>query len=181
MAISPGTHTVGPNGSTLNVNTYRDGVAAKIGHDLVIEVTKWEATVDVGPDGSVNSVSLSADPGSLKVVSGEGGAKPLSDKDRADIKTSIGDKVLGSSPITFQSNAASMDGSGRMHVEGELAIAGTSKPAVIDLDADPGGTVGGTIKLTQTDYGIKPYKAMMGALKVRDDVEIVLAAQLPTS
>lgn len=180
MAITPGTHTVGPNGSTLNVNTYRDGVAAKIGHDLVIEVTKWEATVDVGPDGALGTVTLSADPSSLEVRSGQGGAKPLNDKDRAEIKKSISDKVLGSDPITFQSSNASSDGSG-MHVEGELAIAGKSRPAAFDLTAGADGAVAGTIKLTQSDFGIKPYKAMMGALKVSDDIEIVLAAQLPTT
>ena len=37
----------------------------------------------------------------------------------------------------------------------------------------------GTISLTQSDYGIKPYKAMMGALKVRDSLDVVLAAKLP--
>ena len=46
MAISPGTHTVGPDGSTLIVKTYREGLAAKAGHDLVIEVTSWEATIN---------------------------------------------------------------------------------------------------------------------------------------
>lgn len=181
MALTPGTHKVGPNGSTLNVNTYRDGVAAKIGHDLLIEVTKWEATVDVGPDGALNSVTLNADPSSLEVRSGQGGAKPLSDKDRADIRKSINDKVLGSDPITFQSSAATVDGSGSMHVEGELAIAGKSRPAAFDLTAGADGAVAGTIGLTQSDFGIKPYKGMMGALKVKDDVEVVLVAQLPTS
>lgn len=181
MALTPGTHKLGPDNASLKVNTYRDGVAAKIGHDLVLEVTKWEATVDVGADGAPSGVTLRADPGSLQVVSGQGGAKPLSDKDRADIKQSISGKVLGSSPITFQSSAASADDSGHMHVEGELAIAGTSKPTVFDVDAGANGAVGGTISLTQSDYGIKPYRAMMGALKVSDKVEIVLEAQLPPS
>jgi len=179
VTITSGTHKLGPDGSTLKVNTYRDGVAAKVGHDLVLEVTTWEATVEVGPDGALSSVALTADPGSLEVLSGEGGAKPLTDKDRADIKQSIGDKVLGTDPITFQSSAASIDGSGKLHAEGELSIAGKSQPGVFDLTAGEDGAVAGTIPLTQSDYGIKPYKAMMGALKVRDSLDIVLAAKLP--
>jgi len=147
----------------------------------VIEVTEWEATVEVAADGAVSSVRLSADPSSLQVRSGQGGAKPLNDKDCSDIHKSINDKVLGSDPITFQSSAATVNGSGGMRVEGELAIAGKSRPAAFHLSTAADGAVGGTIGLTQSDYGIKPYKAMMGALKVRDDVEIVLAAQLPTS
>ena len=29
-----------------------------------------------------------------------------------------------------------------------------------------------SVTITQSDFGIKPYSAMMGALKVADDVEI---------
>ncbi len=179
MTISPGMHKLGPGDSTLKVNTYREGVAAKVGHDLVLAVKSWDATVEVGPDNALTSVTLNADPGSLEVESGEGGAKPLTDKDRADIKKSISDKVLGSDPITFQSSAASIDGSGKLHAEGELSIAGKSRPGSFDLTAGQDGAVSGTIQLTQSDYGIKPYKAMMGALKVRDSVDIVLDAKLP--
>ena len=181
MAISPGTHTVGPDGSTLTVNTYREGLAAKAGHDLLIEVTGWEATVEVGDDGDLRSVALSADPGSLEVREGEGGAKPLTDKDRADIRKSIADKVLGSDPITFQSSAASLDGSGALHVEGELAIAGSSRPAAFELAVGEDGAVAGTMQLTQSDWAIKPYRGLMGALKVRDSVDVVLDARLPAA
>ena len=31
----------GPDTGKLEVHTYREGVAAKVGHDLIIEVTKW--------------------------------------------------------------------------------------------------------------------------------------------
>ena len=33
--------TVGPADGSLVVKTYREGVAAKVGHDLVIDVTEW--------------------------------------------------------------------------------------------------------------------------------------------
>ena len=35
---------IGPDNATLHVKTYREGVAALAGHDLVIEVTSWNAT-----------------------------------------------------------------------------------------------------------------------------------------
>ncbi len=181
MPLNPGTHTVEPDGSTLTVKTYCEGLAAKAGHDLVIDVTRWKATVDVGEDGAPRSVALDADPDSFEVRDGVGGAKPLTDKDRADIRKSIGQKVLGSDPITFRSSAASLDGSGRLRVEGELAMAGNSRPAVFELDVGDDGAVAGTIELTQSDWGIKPYRGLMGALKVRDTVDIVLDARLPTA
>ncbi|MBA2440522.1 MAG: YceI family protein, partial [Thermoleophilaceae bacterium] len=46
--MQTGTHTVGPGEATLQVKTYREGMAAKAGHDLIIEVTSWNATVEVG-------------------------------------------------------------------------------------------------------------------------------------
>jgi hypothetical protein len=33
--------------------------------------------------------------------------------------------------------------------------------------------------LAQTAWGIRPYRGLMGALKVRDEVEIAIAARLP--
>src|SRR4051794_20695500 len=43
MPIAQGRHTAGPDTGSLRVKTYREGVAAKVGHDLVIEVGSWEA------------------------------------------------------------------------------------------------------------------------------------------
>ncbi len=68
---------LGPQSGSLKVNTYREGVAQKIGHDLVIEVEEWDATVDVGPHGAIRSVQLNVDPSSLRVSEGRGGAKAV--------------------------------------------------------------------------------------------------------
>jgi len=38
------------------------------------------------------------------------------------------------------------------------------------------GRVAGTITLRQSAWGIQPYRGLMGALKVRDEVEIVVEA-----
>ena len=98
MPIETGTHTIGPSNGSLKVKTGKEGAAAKMGHDLVIGVNSWEATVE---GGDSPSITLTADPGSLEVIEGSGGAKPLSDKDKGDIKKSITGKVLGSSQITL--------------------------------------------------------------------------------
>jgi len=41
--------------------------------------------------------------------------------------------------------------------------------------------VTGTVALTQSEWGIKPYRGLMGALKVRDSVEVVLDARVPSA
>jgi hypothetical protein len=41
--------------------------------------------------------------------------------------------------------------------------------------------VTGTAVVKQTDFGIKPYTALFGALKVADDVRVEIDAALPQS
>jgi hypothetical protein len=54
-----------------------------------------------------------------------------------------------------------------------------TRPLAADLDVDAEGRVSGTVVLTQSEWGIKPYRGLMGALKVRDEVEIVIEARVP--
>jgi polyisoprenoid-binding protein YceI len=148
----------------MHVHTYREGVAAKVGHDLVIEVTRWDATVGDG------AIELTADPTSLEVREGRRGVKPLSDKDRREIVKNIDAKILGREQIVFRST--SVDGDA---VAGELTMAGATRPVTARLETAEGRTRT-TIPIVQSDWGIKPYRGLMGALKVRDDVEIVIDA-----
>jgi polyisoprenoid-binding protein YceI len=155
---------VGPESGTLKVKTYREGVAAKVGHDLVIEVTRWEASLDG------DQVTLTADPRSLEVREGVRGVKPLTDKDRVEIRKNIDGKVLGGRPIEFRGTATR--DAGRLVVDGQLTMGGATRPLRAELDA--GDRITGTIPLVQSEWGIKPYRGLMGALKVRDDVEVIL-------
>jgi hypothetical protein len=167
MPFPPGRHELGPADGTLLVKTFREGVAAKVGHDLVIEVTRWHAVVDGA------SVALTADPESLEVREAHNGLKPLTDKDRRDVRRNIEEKVLGGRPIAFACPAMSDDASG-VAAAGELSIGGVTRPVSATLTRTPEGRLQGTIALRQSDFGITPYKGLMGALKVRDDVEIVI-------
>lgn len=177
--MEPTTQELGPENATLQVKTYREGMAQKAGHDLVIDVTSWRATVTSAEDSTPVSVELSADPRSLQVRDGHGGAKALSDKDRGEIRKNIEKKVLGGDTIEFQSTGVDRpSGDGRLQVSGELRLAGTSRPVSCELTMAQDGRIEGVVPLKQSEWGIKPYTALMGALKVRDDVEIVLDAKL---
>jgi polyisoprenoid-binding protein YceI len=178
VALSPGTRKLGPGDGRIEVHTYREGMAQKIGHDLIIEVAQWTAAVEVGEDGSPSAIEFEVDPRSLKVREGVHGVKPLSDKDRAGIEKDIDGQILHGQPIVFRSSA--VEGGGpRLSVRGELTMAGTTKPASFDLDLAADGRVSGTLSVTQSQWGIKQYKSFMGALKVRDAVEVVLDVALP--
>jgi hypothetical protein len=172
MPIDAGTHKIGPSNGTLKVKTGKEGAAAKMGHDLVLGVNSWEATVE---GGDSPSISLTADPGSVEVIDGSGGAKPLSDKDKGDIKKSIASKVLGSSQITFTSSSVDDNAA-----QGDLSIAGQSSSISVPLQVN-GGKISGTVSLNQADFGIKQFSAMMGALKVSKQVTVEFEGQVPTS
>lgn len=163
MSIPEGTHKIGPSNGSLKVKTGREGAAAKAGHDLVLGVNSWDATIE---GGDSPSIKLTADPSSFEVIEGSGGAKALSDKDKADIKKSISGKVLGSSQISFQSSEVTDSAA-----KGELSIAGSSSSVSVPLSVD-GATISGSIQLSQSDFGIKQFKALMGALKVSDQVTV---------
>jgi len=163
MSIPEGSHTVGPSNGSLKIKTGKEGAAAKMGHNLTFEVKSWEATVE---GGDSPSIKLTADPSSLEVVSGEGGAKPLGDKDKKDIKKTVDGKVLGSSQITFTSSEVSDS-----QAKGDLSIAGSSSDVTIPISVS-GDKISGSTTLNQKDFGIKPFSTMMGALKVTDQVTI---------
>lgn len=163
MSIPEGTHTVGPSNGSLKVKTGKEGAAAKMGHNLTLVVNSWEATVE---GGDSPSIKLTADPSSVEVESGEGGAKPLGDKDKKDIKKTIDGKVLGSSQITFTSSEVTDS-----EAKGDLSIAGSSSDVTVPISVS-GDKISGSTTLNQKDFGIKPFSTMMGALKVTDQVTV---------
>ena len=180
--IPSGTYDIGPSQGTFRLHTSREGMAKKVGHDLVIEATNWTAKVDVdGDDISRSTANVTVDTRSFKVVSGTGGAKPLSDKDRRDIEDNIDKKVLntGKFPeITFGSTSVKSTGGDNVTVLGDLTIMGTTRPASMDITV-AGDKATGTMNLKQSDWGIKPFSALMGALKLADALTIQVEASVP--
>ena len=172
--------TFGPENATLTVRTKRLGAASKAGHDLLIEVTSWSATLEFGEDSAGTAVTLTADPSSLRVLEGTGGMMTLGDDDKAGIAKTIDDEVLKRTPIEFRSTAVELSpGGGSGSVTGELELAGRSRPIAFELTAGEDGRISGTATLKQTDWGMKPYSALFGTLKVADEVEVEIDARLP--
>jgi polyisoprenoid-binding protein YceI len=177
MAIQPGAHKLGPHNATLRVKTGRSGAAAKAGHDLVIEVTSWEATLDVG---DAPSMQLSADPTSLKVIEGKGGMQALDDDGKADILKSIDKDVLKKQAIEFRSTSVAQSNGG-LAVKGDLELVGKTAPVEFQLTVGDDGVLNGSATVTQSTWGMKPYSALFGALKVNDAVEVLVDGKVPTA
>jgi polyisoprenoid-binding protein YceI len=164
-----GTHRLGPANGVLRVRTGRTGAVARAGHDLLIEVGVWEATLDI--DKAAATLSLRADSTSMRVLEGTGGMMELGDDDRAAILQTIGDDVLKEADVEFRSSASSADGD-RYEISGELTLNGVSHPLTFELEAPAGGRLTGSAVVKQSDWGIKPYTTLFGALKVADEVAV---------
>jgi polyisoprenoid-binding protein YceI len=173
MALTPGTHALGPANGTLTVHTRKGGAAAKAGHDLLIEVTSWQGTLDVGDE---TRVTLTADARSMRVRQGSGGMTSLGDDDRVNIEQTIDDEVLKGTTIQFRSTAVRCDGD-RLMVSGELELAGRRAPISFELSVN-GSRLSGSAPIKQTDFGMKPYSALFGTLKVLDEVQVRVDANL---
>ena len=168
---------LGPANATLSVRTKRTGAAAKAGHDLVIAVTAWEGTLDLA---ETTTMELRADATSLRVQKGTGGMQALGDDDKANIHQTIDDEVLKREDIRFRSTRVEQgEGEGALRVEGDLTLAGTTRPIAFDLAIGDDGRISATAVVKQTAWGMKPYSALFGTLKVVDEVEVVLDAHLP--
>jgi polyisoprenoid-binding protein YceI len=177
VSIQPGTHRLGPDNATLSVLTRRAGAAAKAAHDLVLHVTSWEGKLATGPDPPDTSMELSADATSLRVVEATGGMQELGDEDVASIHQTIDEEVLRRQDISFRSTRVQTEGS-RIRAEGDLTLVGETRPIAVDIVIGEAGELSGTAVVKQSDWGIKPYSALFGALKVRDEVEVVLDGHL---
>ncbi len=102
----------------------------------------------------------------------------LGDDDKAGIEQTIDEEVLKRTAIEFRSSALELgpDGTGAS-VHGELELAGTRHPISFELRSEDGRlTAHATVK--QSDWGIKPYSALFGTLKVADEVEVGIEASL---
>jgi polyisoprenoid-binding protein YceI len=180
MSIPAGTYELGPENGTLSVRTSRTGAVAKAGHDLLIHVTAWEATLQVGEDAAHTSIVLDADPTSLHVREGTGGMKALGDDDRASIRETIHDEILKGRAVEFRSTSVKPATDGGMIVEGELTLVGATRPITLPVTVDD-GRLRGSVVVKQTDWGIKPYSALFGALKVADEIELAIDVGLPST
>lgn len=183
MAPSSGSHQIGPANGSFTLRTTKGGVGAKLAHNLVLEAKAWSGTVTYNADDlSASSVQVSVIPSSLEVIDFSGGMKPLSDSDRKEIAKNINDKALKTSKyreITFASTKVTdAGGAQQFRVEGELSITGQTRPVTVDVTLE-GGQAVAKATVVQTDFGVKPYSAMLGALKIEDAVAVEVTLTLP--
>lgn len=177
--MDAGTYQLGPAAGRVTIRTGRAGLAARAGHDLLIEVTRWSVCVVV--DASI-SVTAELDFGSLTVREGTGGARPLTSSDRADIGKTMS-KILGAPAgcATFASTRVIPSGAGSAGaggagaggaIEGTVTYRERTQPVRLQVMSPEPGRYRGSATVAQTAFGITPYTGFFGALKLRDEVTV---------
>ena len=187
MADITGTYELGPGDGRVLLKTGREGLAARAGHDLTMEITQWSAqvTVPAAEEGGIAAATLTAelDLRSLAVREGTGGAKPLSDRDRRDIKAQAS-KILGDpAKASFASSrvipAPAGSPSANGAVEGTLTLRGTSRPLRLQVTSPAPGAYRGSATIRQSDFGITPYSGFFGTLKLKNEVAVEFEVTIP--
>lgn len=145
------------------VFTFKDGLLSAMAHDLKLELTRF--TIDLTDDSARGEFDTS----SIKVVSPmkDGAEHPslLPTALYGEIEKNARNDVLNAKKYTqvpFESTALSAT-----EVIGRLTLAGTLRTV---RGARTGDSV--EFRLDVRDFGIKPFTAMLGTLKVKPEVVV---------
>jgi polyisoprenoid-binding protein YceI len=179
MAVHPGRHQLGPDRGRIILRTYRDGLAQQAGHDLTIEATRWSGALGVNEDSSPADLDVRIDLNALVVRAGTGGVKPLTDRDRREIAVTMR-KVLGADrhpEATFAASAFA-PAAGGGEIKGTFTVNGAARPLEVRVSETSPDHYHAETTVVQSDHGIKPYTAFLGALRVRDAVDVAIDVDL---
>lgn len=140
-----------------------------MGHDVTFQVTSL--SLDVGDD---DGVTVDLDAGSLRVTT-----EAVKESDRKDIEKNTEKtlEVRKYPKIQFRSASVVRDGD-RARIEGDLTLHGVTSPISVEA-RDDGQHWNAKIILDQREFGIKPFSAMLGALKVKPEVEVNISVPHP--
>lgn len=151
------------------VLTFKEGMLSPMAHDLRIAVQQFSITVTDG------RVEADFDLSSLIVVSAQKGGHDapdaLSPQDRTKIEKTIRQDVLHTQRYPscfFEANLDDLDGD---IVPGTLELHGEERTVEAHVEQQADG-VSIQVRVHQPDFGIQPYTAMMGALRIRPHVII---------
>jgi polyisoprenoid-binding protein YceI len=187
---------IGQATGTIEVFTYREGALSALGHDLRLRADRFDIEI-LG-----DSVTARVDTSSLRVMTAMRGGAPmqgaLSDRDKADIERNAAREVLEAQKhpeATFVSlevkqseeRALPATGGGRRPehtievqwmVRGKLTIHGVSHDGTFEVRRE-GDKAVARIDVDLRSFGMKPYSAMLGALRVKPVVLVVVEVPIP--
>ena len=160
--------------ATIHIYTYKEGLLSKLAHDLRLTVTRFEI------DARGTEVTASLQAGSVRVdgVMKDGRLlrDQLSPSDLGKIRDNMLRDVLraGEHPeVRFVGRTASREPP--FALSGELTLGGSTQPFATMLTLR-GERLVGDAEIVPSQWGIKPFRALGGTLRVQDRVRLRIDA-----
>jgi hypothetical protein len=160
--------------AAIYIYTFKEGLLSKLAHDLRLTVTRFGITA------RGTEIDARFEPASLRVDGVMRGGKlergEPSESDRSKIRDNVLRDVLRTSEfpeVRFSGRASSREPP--FTVSGELTLCGVSKPISVLLIVRA-GRLEGELELKPSEWGIKPFRALGGTLKVQDRIRVAVHA-----
>lgn len=158
-----------PDNARVEVLTFKEGLLSPMAHDLCIDVQDFEVEIS---DGHVEG---HFDLSSLVVIfaldKGEVDGSALSASDKKKIQKAIRNDVLHTNRYPECTFEADLNGVDEGIVVGELELHGEEGTVRANVEESDAG-VSVNVDVHQPDFGIKPYTAMLGSIRIRPNVII---------
>lgn len=183
----PRTFAIDSKASSIVIQVFKDGAAAALAHDHVVEARDFAGTITADPaDPTSATVEVTAQTASFfndetKMRKKYGLEGEISEKDRKAVEENMKSKdqldVAGHPTVKFTSTSVKKAADGKLTLAGKVTLHGVTKDVSMPFDAKvDGNNVDGkaSFRLKTSDYGIKPYSALLGAVKNKDEVVLHL-------
>lgn len=157
----------------LYVHTFKEGLLSRLGHDLRLSLGRFEVEV---ADGKLKARFW---PESLRVEGAmrRGSLDPhaISDADREKIHRAICTEILHTAhhPEAVLEADVRDDPRG-FRIEGNLTLRGSRRSLPDIMIRQEEGLLRAEVTLAPTRWGIKPYRALGGALRLQDKINVAI-------
>jgi len=162
------------------VFTYKDGLLAAVAHDLEIRVTKF--VIDI--DEQTHAVDARFDATSLRVVGAMRddieSPDTLTAANKREIEANIVREVVHSEQypeVRFVSSAV-QESPKEYRIKGVLSLHGHRRQITIPVRR-AGAAYVAEARIHQPDFGIRPYSALFGTLRVQPNVTVRVSVPAP--
>ena len=154
--------------------TYKEGLLSYLAHDLRISVTSFSISMggkDHFLEAYVDARSLHVD---CAMENGRERPDLLSARDRTDIDNNIIRDVLHTDKYPdsiLLSSSVKKEGENYL-VKADLTLAGRTQEMSFEVRKEDDKRYIADVRLHLPDFGIKPFSALLGAIKIRPDILI---------
>jgi polyisoprenoid-binding protein YceI len=175
-----------PAQSLLTIRVFRGGALARAGHNHVIASHDVTGTVFVNDDIARSSFqlqfpvdTLTVDEPELRAEAGDEFPPGVPDSAKEGTKRNLlGDALLNGAvypTITLTSGPLEAAADGSLNAQVQVTVRDQTRTLLVPVryEMKEGQLIAsGELPLKQSDLGLKPFSVMMGALEVKDDMQV---------